>query len=170
MDNKLHINKEHNKLNPEYPIFSHKYRKLQYRFRKYHKRISDIRKDWRFKQTNLITTKFRHIVVDEFKTPDNRNLDIENRRKANINKINRDHAMSYFIETLRHMSAKYNCTYIESPENTTRTCAICGHINPKLPLSERNLTCEECGIVIDRDINAAMNCYDFYTKSLKKKK
>ncbi|WP_374582406.1 zinc ribbon domain-containing protein [Frankia sp. CiP3] len=29
--------------------------------------------------------------------------------------------------------------------------------NPSLTLSERIFTCQECGLVIDRDVNAAVN-------------
>ena len=40
---------------------------------------------------------------------------------------------------------------------TTRVCSVCGCIGPKMPLHERIFHCEDCGAVIDRDINAAIN-------------
>ena len=55
---------------------------------------------------------------------------------------------------------KYNNKY-KLKEKTTCTCSICGYVNKHLPLKERNLTCKECGEVIDRDMNAAKNCYLF---------
>lgn len=169
MDIKMAINKDRNALDENYPIYTKRYRKIHRRFRKYHKRIRDIRKNWRYSQTHLITTKFRNLVVDSFNTPDNTDADLPNEVKRRYNHFNREHAMSYFKKALEHMTIKNGCAYIESPQCTTRTCAICGHVNPKLPLSERNLTCESCGITIDRDVNAAMNCYDFYVKLAKKK-
>ena len=57
------------------------------------------------------------------------------------------------------MADKYGCIYIEAPRFTTRTCSCCGYVNEHLPLSERDLVCINCGEVIDRDMNAAKNCY-----------
>lgn len=39
---------------------------------------------------------------------------------------------------------------------STQLCSRCGSIK-KIPLYERTYRCEECGMVIDRDINAAIN-------------
>ena len=36
-------------------------------------------------------------------------------------------------------------------------CSRCGHRKKELSLSERKYHCEECGLVIDRDLNAALN-------------
>ena len=46
------------------------------------------------------------------------------------------------------------------PRNTSKTCNSCGHIREKLELSTRKWTCTECGVVRDRDINAALNIRD----------
>lgn len=40
---------------------------------------------------------------------------------------------------------------------TSKTCSTCGAVKPKLRLSERTYQCDECGLVIDRDLNAAIN-------------
>lgn len=40
---------------------------------------------------------------------------------------------------------------------SSKTCSECGWRKPSLLLSERRYTCEECGIIIDRDVNAARN-------------
>lgn len=40
---------------------------------------------------------------------------------------------------------------------TSRTCSTCGTVKPKLPLSERRYTCDDCGTILDRDVNAAKN-------------
>ncbi|WP_392423617.1 RNA-guided endonuclease InsQ/TnpB family protein [Barrientosiimonas humi] len=40
---------------------------------------------------------------------------------------------------------------------TSKTCSTCGAAKPKLRLSERVFACDECGTVIDRDHNAAIN-------------
>lgn len=40
---------------------------------------------------------------------------------------------------------------------SSKTCSGCGYIKPELSLSERTFVCEDCGLVIDRDLNAARN-------------
>jgi putative transposase len=40
---------------------------------------------------------------------------------------------------------------------SSKTCSGCGTVKAKLPLSLRTYTCQACGLVIDRDINAARN-------------
>ena len=43
---------------------------------------------------------------------------------------------------------------------SSKTCSGCGAVKTKLPLSERVFTCEACGLVLDRDVNAAINLRD----------
>ncbi|MFD6334259.1 zinc ribbon domain-containing protein [Streptomyces niveus] len=40
---------------------------------------------------------------------------------------------------------------------SSRTCSACGWQKPSLTLAERVFTCGQCGLVIDRDLNAARN-------------
>lgn len=40
---------------------------------------------------------------------------------------------------------------------SSKTCSGCGAVKAKLALSERTSTCIECGLVLDRDRNAALN-------------
>jgi putative transposase len=40
---------------------------------------------------------------------------------------------------------------------SSKTCSCCGWKNNNLKLSDREFICEECGLVIDRDENAAIN-------------
>jgi putative transposase len=40
---------------------------------------------------------------------------------------------------------------------SSRTCSGCGVVKAKLRLSERVFTCTTCGLVLDRDENAAIN-------------
>ena len=40
---------------------------------------------------------------------------------------------------------------------SSKTCSECGFVKSELKLSERTYVCEECGAVIDRDLNAAKN-------------
>ena len=40
---------------------------------------------------------------------------------------------------------------------SSKTCSGCGTVKAKLALSERTYTCTTCGLVLDRDVNAARN-------------
>jgi len=43
-----------------------------------------------------------------------------------------------------------------NPKNTSRTCSRCGYINGNLK-EKKILECENCGLKINRDLNAAIN-------------
>jgi putative transposase len=40
---------------------------------------------------------------------------------------------------------------------SSKTCSACQTVKPKLSLAERTFTCQRCGMVCDRDVNAARN-------------
>jgi putative transposase len=42
------------------------------------------------------------------------------------------------------------------PSGSSQECCVCG-TRRNMPLSERRYTCQECGLVLDRDVNAARN-------------
>ncbi len=46
---------------------------------------------------------------------------------------------------------------LADPRGTSKTCSRCGWKKGSLKLSERTFSCDSCGLIIDRDINAAIN-------------
>ncbi|WP_454852988.1 RNA-guided endonuclease TnpB family protein [Promicromonospora soli] len=40
---------------------------------------------------------------------------------------------------------------------SSKTCSSCGQVKPDLTLKDRTYTCGHCGLVLDRDLNAAVN-------------
>jgi putative transposase len=44
---------------------------------------------------------------------------------------------------------------------SSKTCSRCKHVKEKLDLKERTFHCEKCGLVIDRDLNAAINLKNY---------
>lgn len=152
MDNKLSINNYKKTKN---------YYKVLKKFRITWKKIYNIRLNWRRKLAKKLCENYDVIVVDKFKQPTKENhVMISKSKIKRINYMNRFHGMYYFYETLIHCGIKYGCEIFQAPKNTTRTCHTCGHKNPKLELDERYLYCESCGEIIDRDVNAAINCYN----------
>lgn len=53
------------------------------------------------------------------------------------------------------------------PRNTSRACSRCGHVKEALPLWQRTYRCRECGLVMDRDRNAAVNILGSGMRSLR---
>jgi len=60
---------------------------------------------------------------------------------------------------LEYKSAKYGTLLLKVGRffPSSKKCSGCGHVKEKLSLSEREFICEECGLAIDRDTNAAIN-------------
>jgi len=48
---------------------------------------------------------------------------------------------------------------------SSKTCSGCGWRNPSLTLSDRMFHCQSCGLVLDRDANAAINLRDLVAAS-----
>lgn len=47
---------------------------------------------------------------------------------------------------------------------STKTCSVCGSVRD-MSLKERTFQCANCGAVMSRDLNAAINLEQFYTGS-----
>ncbi len=68
-----------------------------------------------------------------------------------------DASWSNFIRMLCYKAENAGCR-VEGvdPRNTSRTCSRCGAVQD-VPLSQRTYACANCGMSMDRDINAAVN-------------
>ena len=66
----------------------------------------------------------------------------------------------YDLKTkLERKCAEYNIRYILQPEQwTSKTCCNCGWIHHDLR-GRKVFMCQDCGLVIDRDVNGAVNIY-----------
>jgi putative transposase len=64
-----------------------------------------------------------------------------------------------FKRQLEYKSQWYGSQLIVAPRSfpSSKRCSRCGHKKMELSLSEREYECEECGLKIDRDLNAALN-------------
>lgn len=79
--------------------------------------------------------------------------------KAGLNRSILDVAPGEIRRQLTYKTAWYgsHLVVIDRWAPTSKTCSACGTVKPKLSLSERRFTCTDCGLVIDRDVNAARN-------------
>ena len=70
-----------------------------------------------------------------------------------------DNGWASFVTTLEHQGRKRGSLVVKAGRffPSSKTCSGCGAVKAKLPLSEREYACITCGLVIDRDVNAAVN-------------
>ena len=72
-----------------------------------------------------------------------------------------------FVDMLKYKARWYgnNILQIGRFEPSSKTCSCCGYINKDLTLSNREWICFNCGVLHDRDINAAINIKNFALKN-----
>ena len=66
-----------------------------------------------------------------------------------------------FIRQLEYKSLRVGAELVKIPlfTPTSKTCSECGTVKTKLSLSQRTFNCDDCGISLDRDLNAAINIH-----------
>ncbi len=64
-----------------------------------------------------------------------------------------------FRRQLTYKAAWYGCQVLVASrwEPSSKTCSGCGWVDDDLTLADRIFRCEQCGLVLDRDLNAAIN-------------
>ncbi len=93
-------------------------------------------------------------------------------KKAGLNKSILDAGWSQFVSFCEYKAANAGTQVVRvDPYKTSQICSQCGHEGPHKDLSERTHTCENCGVVMDRDVNAAINIKNIWLgRSLRKPK
>jgi putative transposase len=117
-----------------------------------HARISNIRKDALHKLTTDITRRFQVIGIEDL-----------NVRGMMANRVLArsivDMGFHEFRRQLAYKASMHGGVVVVAPRfyPSSKMCSDCGHVVPTLPLSVREWTCPACGVVHDRDHNAAVN-------------
>ena len=115
-----------------------------------HERIANQRKDFHFKAVHRILERCDEVAVEDLK----------------INNMLKNHYLAKSISDVgwgnfrlklqsKAASAGKQLTKVK-PHHTSQKCSGCGKIVPK-QLSDRVHDCPYCGLVLDRDHNAAIN-------------
>lgn len=70
-----------------------------------------------------------------------------------------DAGWSEFIRQIKYKSEWEGTEFVQIDRffPSSKRCSRCGWINQSLALKDREWTCQDCGAVIDRDLNAAQN-------------
>ncbi len=119
-----------------------------------HARIADRRRDFLHKLSTRLIRENQTICVETLAV---KNL-VKNHRLA---KAISDVGWSEFVSQLEYKAAWYgrNVVKIDRWYPSSKRCSHCGHMLDSLPLEVRQWTCPACGVVHDRDINAAKNVH-----------
>ncbi len=133
--------------------------KAKQRLARMHARSAHVRKDALHKATSQIVARTkpdaerpRVIVLED--------LNISGMLKNR--KLSRAIADVGMYEFKRQILYKAACAGIEVKlasrwEPSSKTCHACGRVKEDLTLADRTFICQECGLVLDRDVNAALN-------------
>ncbi len=117
-----------------------------------HARIRDRRRDYQHKLSTQLIRENQTICVES--------LQVKNMVKNHsLAKAISDVGWSEFVRQLEYKAAWYGRTLVKIDKfyPSSKRCFDCGHVLDSLTLDVRTWTCPECGVVHDRDINAAQN-------------
>jgi putative transposase len=133
---------------------SRRWHKAKLRVAKTHERITNQRNDFLHKLSRVLVDQCRLIGVE--------GLQVQNMmRNRNLSRHIAQAGWSTFLNMLQHKTEESrHATLIRTDTwyPSTQTCHICHERNAvKLKLSDRTWSCDTCGAVHDRDINAAKN-------------
>lgn len=126
--------------------------KARERVARIHARIANRRSD----ALNKLTTRLAHAYSD---------ICIED---LNVAGMVKNHHLAKAVQDASFYELRHQLEYkttktgarlhvIDRWYPSSKTCSNCGSVKAKLSLTERTYKCEHCGLVIDRDLNAAIN-------------
>lgn len=144
--------------------------KTRQKIAKAHQRIANIRRDTLHKATSDIVAKTK---------PDSKRPSVVVLEDLNVSGMLSNHCLAQaisdvgfaeFRRQLEYKSVWYGSDLMLADQffPSSRLCRHCGCINSELKLSDREWTCD-CGAILDRDLNAALNLKSLAVPSVRRK-
>lgn len=129
----------------------------QAQIRRAHARTANLRADALHKATTALAQQHQVIGLET--------LAVANMgrrggaRKRGLNRSLHDASLGTLARLLGYKSGWYGSRLVKADRwfPSSKTCSSCGAVKAKLALHERTYTCDSCSLVIDRDLNAAIN-------------
>jgi putative transposase len=117
-----------------------------------YEKITNIREDFHHKLSTRIINENQVIVLEDL----NVSGMVRNRKLA---RAISQQGWSQFVSFLKYKATMYGRELVQVDRfyPSSKTCSSCGTIQSSLPLNIREWTCDACGTIHDRDINAAKN-------------
>jgi len=126
--------------------------KVEKQIRHLHRRLTNIRTNHIHQATNaLVKTKPKRVVMED--------LNIRGMMKnRHLAKAIKNQKLYEFTRQMKYKCEKYGIDFVQVSRfyPSSKTCSSCGEVKKDLRLSNRVYRCE-CGLEIDRDLNAAIN-------------
>jgi putative transposase len=151
---------------------SHRREKARKQVAKAHRKIANCRRDFHHKQAKKLVQEHQVIVFEDLRLAnlvrrpkakqdqDGTSLPNGAAAKGGLNKSILDHGLGQFVQIVTCKAAYAGReVYKVNPQQTSQLCSACGLKGPKKDLDERVHICLHCGVVLDRDTNAAINIH-----------
>ena len=146
---------------------SQNWKKQKRRVARIHAEITDKRQDFIHKLTSRLVRENQTVVVESLavKNMQSRGNPLHNRTLASHIA---DASRGLVARQLRYKCKGYGRELVEVDRwfPSTKRCSDCGHVGESKPLDVREWTCKECGVLHDRDRNAARNLKQVGTAGL----
>ena len=126
--------------------------KLLTRYCKTQRHVANKRNDFLHKTSKELADKYDYVFAEDINFSE-----IVTYRK--LGKATNDNAYHNFLEILNYKMEDRGKKLVKIDKNypSSRKCSNCGYVREKLALAKRSWICPECGVVLDRDVNAAIN-------------
>ncbi|EOI7210019.1 RNA-guided endonuclease InsQ/TnpB family protein [Campylobacter jejuni] len=144
--------KQHPKTKGDSTKKSNNYKKQSIKLGKLHTKITNIRSDFLHKLTTILIRHYAYFGIE--------NLNIQGMMKNHhLAKAISDVSFHEFKRMLTYKAGYYKRVVIEADTfyPSSKQCFVCKSKKEKLTLSQRMYQCENCGSILDRDYNAALN-------------
>ena len=117
-----------------------------------HARVANQRQDAIHKATTWLAGTYSEICIEDLHVAGM----VKNHRLA---KAVSDASFAEFRRQLEYKTARTGARLhiVDRWYPSSKTCSRCGRVKAKLSLAERVYKCDGCGLVMDRDLNAALN-------------
>jgi putative transposase len=131
---------------------SRRWRRTQARIARLHARVANARRNGLHQLTTRLASTYGTIVLEDLHVSGMLRNPRLARRIAGV-------GMGELRRQIGYKTARYGSRLVLADRwyPSSKTCSGCGVVKAKLCLSERVFTCEHCGLVLDRDLNAARN-------------
>ena len=133
---------------------SRNHEKQRLKVAKIYEHIQNARRDHHFKVAHWLVNNYDNVICEDLQVSKMYRKKSERKQRRALYDV----ALYEFLTILTWMATKYSCNLVKvDPAYTSQLCSKCGTIVPKGDSEIHN--CPHCGLVLDRDINAARNIY-----------
>jgi putative transposase len=127
-----------------------------------HRKVAQARADGLHKLTTALARRNGTVVVEDLNVSGMTATAKGSgrwRAKAGLNRAILDAAPGELRRQLGYKCAWYGSKLMVADRwyPSSKTCSGCNTVKAKLSLTQRTYRCEQCGLAIDRDVNAAIN-------------